>query len=200
MAILPKKPEFLKQAGAVAALSTICTALFTFLINFQQQSRSDFAFVTKELKEQILILREENEKLRHEVSHLQNQIAALSSMQYESPLPTWRKSIDGKMLQLNKAYEQTFLVPNGKDRFDYIGKTDKEFWGDELGNPIIAQSYRKADINVMNTRTTIRTEQFANLDGVRVKLIVYKYPVWSSGPEWNGRKIIGVGGIAVVVR
>lgn len=182
-----------KQAGVAAIL----TALFTFLINYQQQSRADFGFITDNLKEQISDLKSENEILRLEVFDLKAQATLFKSMQYESPIPTWMKDLNGRMISLNKAYEEIFLIPNGFNKYDYIGKTDVEFWGQAVNDELLGQSYRNSDVEVITQQRTIRGLNYGNIDGKRIKFIIYKYPIWTPATEWNERKLIGVGGVAI---
>lgn len=185
--------NLVKQTGVAAVL----TALFTFLINYQQQSRVDFTVMYDRQEEQIIDLLQKIEQQDKEIVKLKNQIATLQSLDYESPIPSWFKDLTGTMVMLNKAYEEAFLIPNGFDRYDYIGKTDLEFWGKMIGQEKLAKEYRQADLDVMMKRVQIRSIQNVYLDGQLHKVIVIKYPVWSNSPDWNGKKVIGVGGKAI---
>jgi len=192
------KTEYIKNLGKQAGIAAVLTALFTFLINSQQQTRADFSGIYERQERQIQRLEEKVYQLEMQNVELQAKITTLSSLNYESPVPTWFKDLQGNMVTLNAAYEETFLKPNGKDRYDYIGKTDLEFWGQELGDIGLAESYRQADLDVMMKREQIRSENQVNINGNLVDLIIIKYPVWSAGPDWNGKKMIGVGGVAIV--
>ena len=187
-----------KQIGVGVGVAAILTAIFTFLINFQQQSRVDFTVITDRMEKQNNYLENELRTARKERDELQQQVATLSSFSYEDPIPSWFKDLSGKMIMLNAAYEDTFLKPNGYVRYDYIGKTDMEFWGIEANQPEQAKRYRQNDLDVMMKKKAIRSEEVIMLGSKKQKLIVIKYPVWSDSPDWNGKKVIGVGGRAII--
>lgn len=51
----------------------------------------------------------------------------------DSPFPAWRKDARGRMVWLSKSYIKNYLQPNGLEEEDYLGKTDIEVWGEEIG-------------------------------------------------------------------
>lgn len=77
---------------------------------------------------------------KNNVYKLSSKLAMLEGAFQDLPLPQWLKDTDGKMLSLNKAYEQMFLNPMGKVADDYIGNTDEDIWG-----PEISEKFRKND-------------------------------------------------------
>lgn len=83
--------------------------------------------------------RQMNEE-KNQVVKLSTKLSMLEGAFQDLPLPQWLKDTDGKMLSLNKAYEDMFLRPMGKTSKDYIGKTDEDIWGKE-----IADRFRKND-------------------------------------------------------
>ena len=56
-------------------------------------------------------------------------------------IPCWKKDVDGRLTYISPGYERTFLQGFGKSIEDYLGKTDVEFWGEEIGS-----IYRKNDL------------------------------------------------------
>ena len=79
-------------------------------------------------------------KLRGKNQELSMRLSMLEGAFQDLPLPQWLKDTDGKMLSLNKAYEDMFLRPMSKTSQDYIGKTDEDVWG-----PEIAAKFRQND-------------------------------------------------------
>lgn len=106
----------------------------------------------------------------------------------ELPTPMWTKSSDGVILKLNKAFEDKYLRPLGKWNEEYIGKTDIEFWGKEIG-----QIYHDNDIIVMKSgKTQIFREPVKQPDGK----IVYDYTI-KYVRKLDDEYVIGLGGIAL---
>lgn len=71
------------------------------------------------------------------------------------PVPVWEKDKKGVVIYCNDIYEELFLSPYGKTRFDYIGKTDLEFWPSVLGEEIgteVGINYQNNDIEVLKSR------------------------------------------------
>lgn len=68
---------------------------------------------------------------------------------HNSPIPMWTKEVlrdgEGKvsfvMRELNLAYEMTFMPIGMGGRNSYYGKTDFEYWGEEIG-----EIYHKHDL------------------------------------------------------
>lgn len=179
------------------AIAVAIGGLFTFIINWRSQDRTSYqdlldrqAIELNELKVRILSLEKENIELTA-------RIEVLTYSSFESPLPAWVKSVDGRMIALNRAYEDLFLIPNNRTVDDYIGKTDEEFWG-SLGAPEVGRDYWETDLRVLATEKTIRSIQTGIFNKVKRDLIVYKYPYYTSyGFTGNRRQIVGVAGVAV---
>lgn len=101
--------------------------------------------------------------------------------------PQWLKDEDGVMLSLNDAYEDTFLVPIGKKREDYVGKTDIEFWGTDIGT-----IYRNHDLQVMRDKKPYSSiEPVKGPDGI-YNVYVIKYPILM-----DEKYVVGIGGQSV---
>lgn len=186
--------KIIGQGGMVAAL----TALFTFMINVQTEYRSDYKAIIDRLEQQIERQEIRITELEKVNDDLRKRISIISSMTYNSPIASWFKDLQGRMVMVNDTYEQLFLIPNGKNKFDYIGQTDEEFWG-SIGKAEIGKKYREHDIRVMTEKQTIRYTEIVYVGNSQLDLIVYKYPVYSTVPEFANRQIIGVGGVAVVI-
>jgi hypothetical protein len=194
---IPTKDQ-LKQGGLIALLSVILSTVLTFAIDWRQEGRIDYQELLQRQAKNIDKLEARVDALVIENQKLQEQVNILNSVTYEMPVPMWIKSLEGKMINLNNAYEQMFLKPNGLDRFDYIGKDDIELWS-VLGQAEQGAKYRAHDLEVITTRQTKRYIEEVLINNKHMKVIVYKYPYWSASPNWNGRQVIGVGGLAIPV-
>lgn len=71
--------------------------------------------------------------LRHTIMELRNKMIQLETTNNDFPFPCWFKDMNHHMVWINPAYEELILKPNGKTEQDYIGKSDIDVWGDELG-------------------------------------------------------------------
>jgi len=78
--------------------------------------------------------------LRTTILDLRNKIAYLETAKNDFPFPCWFKDMSHTMTWLNAAYVEQILKPNGKKESDYIGKTDIDLWGEEIG-----KSYQASD-------------------------------------------------------
>lgn len=185
----------------VTAVSHGATAIASFWIALKTSKRDDFSAVVTVLKEDNATLRDRIVKMEERITSLEDkldaeknranfldaQIRIWESAHQYLPIPQWLKAADGRMLALNKAYEDAFLIPIGKKGSNYIGLTDREFWGEEIG-----AEYETDDNVVRITGETKIFKETIILDGVNVSddWIIMKY----------NRKIdgafVGVGGIA----
>lgn len=105
------------------------------------------------------------------------------------PFPAWKKDNNLIMVELNDAYEVAFMKPAGKIKSDYIGKTDREYWG----NPEIYEMYEKHDRLVQSgTLPYYRGEELIIVDEKEISekwmVVKYRYPT----PDG-----IGVAGFAI---
>jgi len=195
---IPKIPlnwqKLIGNGGLVIALST----LLTFIINYKGEQRNDFQIIIDRQNELLEEYSLENRRLNTRLKILEDRVSILSSVAYESPVATWFKDLNGRMVTLNKSYELYFLFPNGKTITDYIGKTDEEFWG-SLGQAELGKRYASHDRKIVESKQTRRFEEQIFIKGKKYKAIVYKYPVFSDAPEFTRPQLIGVGGVAVIV-
>lgn len=126
-------------------------------------------------------------RLKREVSSLQDKVTLLESSHQDAPIPIWLKDRSGIMLALNPSYEKEFLIPLGKNRKDYLHKSDYDIWPEE-----IAREYVQNDNFVMRTRSTwIGYENILDHKGDKVKWKIIKYPRTAGGV------IIGIAGMAI---
>lgn len=130
-------------------------------------------------------LRDEVQKLRDAVGDLSSKIVLLESAHISFPFPMWLKSLDGRMLVVNSAYESVFLMPKGLDASDYVGKTDFDVWDTST-----ATSFQKNDLATYHSeRGYLRVLE--DIEGV--KYIVVKYV-----RRWD-KSVLGIGGVAIKV-
>lgn len=168
--------------------------ILNFILNRQKQSSEEYITLLEKYKEDNDQLRKherENrkqlEELKEIVGELRNKLLLMESAHYDLPLPQWLKDNNGVMLAFNTAYEDLFIIPNNMNPADYIGHTDIEFWGEEIGN-----EYRSNDIKVERSRKpTHVVETVKNVYGDDELWEFFKYP------RYAGRTLIGIGGIAI---
>lgn len=160
----------------------------TLLEEFREDRR-EMRLDIKELRKEIKALREENTRLEIEITKLRHELEIFESTAGYSPLPSWRKTLDGTMLWLNEAYEKRFLLPMGKTKSDYISHKDPEVWGEEIG-----RRFQAHDVEVVRTGKIATFMEEFPVEGVMERWLIIKYPARLSkdGP------VVGVGGVAVV--
>ena len=139
-----------------------------------------------ELRERLRECEKNGIKNYQELTELKFQLIQLESADFDMPFPRWIKDHEGKMLKLNKSYEQIFLTPNGKKMMDYIGKTDVDIWGEEIG-----KMYQENDQWVMKNKKVWRGTEKVNIDGKISDCKIVKYPFFAGGT------IIGVAGVGI---
>lgn len=176
-------------------------SFLTFRLSKRQQDQSDFKSLIEEYKGLVKDYKAELDELRKdvdilkvelntkeiEVRQLRNQLMIFESSHADIPVPIWLKDTNGTMLFLNKEYERNLLHPVGKNMDDYIGHTDSEVWGDEVG-----QQFRDHDLKVMRKKQSIEFEE--TWQGPNGKIYtgkVIKYP------RFLGNTVIGIGGILI---
>lgn len=171
----------------------IIPTIFAYFKFKRSNERVDFELILKTLSDDNVQLRKErldiNENIRvleKDVLGLRNQIILLESAHMDLPIPMWLKDTKGIMLALNASYEQTFLIPNGKTTSDYIGKTDIDVWGQEIGT-----QYWKHDQQVLRTGRKFDGKEIVEVDGEKTEYRVIKYA------RFAGRTKIGIAGLAI---
>lgn len=138
------------------------------------------------LEEKVAYLQEDNAALRIQNESLKTRLIIMESAHQDAPIPMWLKDTSGKMLSVNPAYEQEFLVPMGFTKDDYIGHTDSEVWGTEIG-----AEYALNDAVVAATKEMwLGTETVATPKG-KFQYAIMKYP------RMENNFLIGVAGIAI---
>lgn len=121
------------------------------------------------------------------LNELYESIEALKLVDNNLPAPKWVKNKELKMIDLNDAYERMFLTPHGKSKKDYIGHSDIDVWGKEIG-----KAYQKNDSEVIRKRDLIKTyEEHIMPNGQTQKLWVMKWPIFSDVD------VVGVKGMCI---
>lgn len=148
-----------------------------------------------EHKREIIELRAERDADRERIESLERQLVLQQAIHYDAPVAMWFKDSDLRMRELNKTYEDTFLVPLGLHAPDYIGRSDAEFWG------IVAKKTSQPDISSAefekNDRHVLRTRRrWEGIEPVisRAGTINYAIIKW---PLFVGEYIAGVAGMAI---
>lgn len=167
-----------------------------YIIAKKNASRDDFTRIVETWQKDNERLREENEKLNEELHKIRTELADLrakvilmESAHSDAPLPMWLKDSNGVMLSVNRAYEETFLRPLGKNASQYIGNKDFDIWPIE-----IAKQYQKNDNDVLRSGFPWRgTEPVLQADGTSENWYILKYV------RYAGTIKLGVAGIAVPI-
>lgn len=139
---------------------------------------------------EIVELREENAKLRGELTVSVTRASLFQSFLDSLPFPAWikHKDKDGvfRMVMINNAYAHKF----GKTKARYKNATDEEMWGKEIADGFVA-----ADEKVYNSKGYLLTKELfpKGRDGSEIKW----HSVWKFSVMLGSEKY-GVGGIVVV--
>lgn len=181
-------------AGAMAAF-------LTYKLGNRKQNESDFSSIVTEYKDLVTEYKRDVEKLRREVkiltklindrdteiTSLRNQLMIFESSHSDVPVPIWLKDTNGIMLFVNAEYEDALLQPVNKSAEDYIGKTDVDVWGLEIGN-----KFREHDRRVMRQKRPVEINEMWHGAGGHFYIgRVIKYP------RFLNKTVIGIGGIVV---
>lgn len=89
---------------------------------------------------------------QEQIDVLRARVNILNFSTSASSLPHWWKGIDGRYLEVDRAFEVSIAAPLGKRREDIIGKLDSEIFGPELSAALMEADRRallsttKADI------------------------------------------------------
>ena len=144
--------------------------------------QAKLATLEKDLEE----ARERELEYKHRISTLETQLILFESSHIDIPLATWMKDTNGKMVFLNRIYEDMFLVPIGKSMDDYIGNTDYDIWSKE-----VADAFNTFDKEIMRTKKAKkRIEPLDAGNGTLFYAEVLKYPRFTTN-----KRVIGISGI-----
>lgn len=188
--------------GIISALTGgVLASILTYKLGNRKQDQSDFTTLISEYKnlvdeykKEVVVLRQDFEKLKKdfnlkniELVELRNQLIIFESSHSDIPVPIWLKDTNGKMLFVNNEYEKELLNPINKTAEDYVGNTDIDVWGDEIG-----KRFQAHDREVMRKKRAIEFEEtWVGANGSTWKGKVIKYP------RFLNRTVIGIGGIVV---
>lgn len=89
---------------------------------------------------------------QEQIDLLRARVNILNFSTAASSLPHWWKDIEGRYLEIDRAFEVSIAAPLGKRREDIIGKTDAEIF-----DPKLDQELRETDKRALlsNSRATI---------------------------------------------
>jgi len=176
--------------------------LFNFITEWRDGNRIDCQYFLERQEVEIASYKSEVDKKNAEIVELKSKlldkekdIEVYAGLLHDVPAPMWVKSLDGKMKYMSDSYEKTFLIPNGTNKYQYVGKTDVEFWG-SMGYPEIGIKYLRHDSIVIASGEKKEFIEPYVLNGKKGRLVSTKYPIWDDRPVWNGRKVVSVGGFA----
>lgn len=179
------------------SVSAIIIAIGSVVIDFRSESRVEYRSLAQEYREETVRLRQIERQcleleimLTRELDQVRAKMILLESASQDLPFPHWLKSNGTKtnpgiMMAVNQAYENAYLIPIGKTASDYIGKTDAQFWGKELG-----VNYWNNDLKVINSGIPIDVcEIDPIITGDSIRVVKY--------PRKLGSRVIGIGGIVI---
>ena len=129
-------------------------------------------------------------QLKQDNAGMQARFILFASSHDSSPLPTWIKDRDGKVLAANRAYERTFLRPRGHSLADYVGRCDADVWPEH-----VAAEYAANDNAVLRTGEIWDGEEnVPDAAGKSRSIRIIKYPRRAKGIA----EPFGVAGIAIL--
>lgn len=173
---------------------------FNYKLGSKKENTNEFTLLLEQYKllrksdmEEILGLKSrinelENKDLERmlEIQSLKHQLMVFESSHFDIPLPNWLKDTSGRVLFINKEYEETFLIPRGYNMNDYIGSDDYAVWEEAFAKKIIQN-----DREVIRTKKPITYIEEIEINGNVIYTEILKYP----------RKfkdvVIGIGGIVL---
>jgi hypothetical protein len=174
-------------------------------LQYEQQFRADLLEMISDLQIRLKSLEESNSLLRKELQIAGQKIQELEDIieeQFDTisvlgsfckyiPAPVWVKKVlddnTTRMFFINKFYEEAYGISSDY----YVGKTDKEVWGDE-----IAAHFNIADSDVLRYKRgasfieNIPVDPFDLSKGSR-QCVIWKFPIL------NNHNLIGIGGILI---
>jgi PAS domain-containing protein len=151
--------------------------------------------VTPALYEQIAAMQAIQNEQQTQIKNLEvyqrERIGQSTALIEYMPFPAWLKIVDPegapRMAYVNRAYEEIYGIP----ALSYIGKTDVEVWGDEIGKRFVANDFEV----ILSNRPLIKGERVQLSDGSYAIHLISKFPVRLA----DGTEVEGVGGISIPV-
>lgn len=122
-------------------------------------------------------------KTRAEFESIKNDFILVRASQDQIPMPRWIKNNDLKMIWVNKAYEEMYLIPKGITAAEYISNYDDYVFGHATG-----EQWRANDKYVLRTKRPITFTEEVN--GMQITVVKYPFKV--------GEVFLGVGGIEII--
>jgi hypothetical protein len=142
------------------------------------KERTYYLELYKQCAEDVNIIKESFNKLKAD-------FYVVNALTNDLPLPFWLKGRDGKMIYINKPYEEVFLNPRGLTYYDYINKTDYDVWGKQM-----ADRFKKNDEVAMKSEEPVVFQEVITVNGVSETWTIVKFK------RKLGNTVIGIGGIA----
>jgi PAS domain-containing protein len=189
---LIEKMEGITQLIIAAISGGAVAAILNYLSSGRAAKKDEFDVVVETWRKDNERLRAENaalgaelHQMRIEIGDLRSKVILMESAHTDAPLPMWLKDLNGRMLSVNKAYEEAFLLPIGKDASDYIGRYDVDIWGEE-----VAKGFRENDLEAINSDAPIwKIENVGELGNHKVVKYV----------RMAGKVKLGIAGIAIPI-
>lgn len=187
--------------GLISALSGgVLGSYFNYKLGNKKENTNEFSLLLEQykllrksdmeemqgLKTRIKELEDKDLERMLEIQGLKHQLMVFESSHFDIPLPNWLKDTSGRILFVNKDYEDMFLVPRGYTMSDYVGFDDYSVWDEKFAKKII-----QGDREVIRTKKPTTYIEEIDLNGRILYVEVLKYP----------RKfkdvVIGIGGIVL---
>lgn len=159
---------------------------FTLLLEQYKLLRKSDMEEMQGLKARIKELEDKDLERRLEIQGLKHQLIVYESSHLDIPLPNWLKDTSGRVLFINKDYEDMFLVPRGYTMSDYVGFDDYSVWDEKFAKKII-----QSDREVIRTKKPTTYIEEIDLNGRTLYVEVLKYP------RKFKEVVIGIGGIVL---
>jgi PAS domain S-box-containing protein len=175
-------------------LGVVAGLLVGFLVLTRSRAEEGLRVLNNELEQKVRQrtseLKTANEDLKYEINEkkraetmLQQTLMKQNAILDNIPDMAWLKDKDGKFLAVNGPFARACGIP----REELLGKTDFDFWPQEL-----AQRYKDDDEQVMKTRKRKSIEEtLVHTEGRDVWIETIKSPIYDENGE-----VIGTTGIA----
>lgn len=181
-----------KSVAAGGGIAFILTSILAFGINWRNIStdRLDRAYdrLERQYDKQSIDL----EQVKEDLDFANSALEVMHGARNDEPLITWIKDLGGRYVDVNQAFYDNLILPNGLDVNRVIGYNDHEIWPDTS----IANKYRMHDVEVIRRRQMLKFSELAEINGQLVPFVSYKHPVWGTVQGHGKRPLIATAGVA----
>jgi hypothetical protein len=163
--------KFLLGAGGIVGL---LVAFMKYLENIGKGTAESYRERVVSLEAENKLLESKIEKLEAKVIQLTLDVKLLRSHSEHYHFPEWVKDGNQRLRHGNDAFRLHFIEAQGRELSDYIGKTDIEFHGPEIG-----EYYREKSLKVFESGIPSVDIDKAVINGKETYFRVQRMPIFS---------------------